>query len=118
MSANWRVRVIHLNDGGCQCGQIWSTKTDEYVCKTFCGDSFLPEPVAGRQANAQFIATANPAAILSLLADIRRLEGEVKTMRNSVLEEAAKKCEALPVTIYKTGIYFEQCARAIRKMQF
>ncbi len=60
--------------------------------KNICHDETY-YPSAPSQKDMQFIAAANPAAILSLLADIRRLEEEIKTMRNSVLDEAAKLCE-------------------------
>lgn len=63
--------------GGCICGHIWATESDECVAIAFAGDEEMPAPAAGVKPNAAYIAAANPSAILELIARLEAAEAKL-----------------------------------------
>jgi hypothetical protein len=73
-------------DGGssvCSCRQVWCTPSDALVCVALtasdesytAGEGFTEETA---NANARFIAAADPTTVLSLLQRIRELEQRLR----------------------------------------
>lgn len=54
--------------GGCKCALIWCPERDELVAEAWKGDDMVPRAVVEPAVNAAYIAAANPAAILELIA--------------------------------------------------
>lgn len=59
--------------GGCKCRMVWSAPADGVVATAAVADVYMDGFTEEQaQANARFIAAANPAVILRLIAEIRR----------------------------------------------
>lgn len=91
------------------------------VCHSFgpfysllgAGDYFHGR-VRGKE-RADFIATANPSAVIALLDRLEAAEKDAARIRNEVLEEAAVKCEQLEIDEWKPNGH--ECATQIRRMK-
>lgn len=77
-------RECGADRGGCACGQVWSIASDCPVAVVWQGDEVVGEPGEGAEANASFIAKANPAAVLSLLDESDRLENDNRSKNGSM----------------------------------
>ena len=62
--------------GGCSCGMIWATESDELVAEAWKGDYMVPASTVAPNVNAAYIAAANPAAILAILAQLEQVQGD------------------------------------------
>lgn len=74
--------------GGCSCGQIWSTVADMPVAQSERGDEEIgkiPEHIV--KANARFIATACPATVLALIAEVERLRARFEYIEDRATTE-------------------------------
>lgn len=86
----------------------------------YCEKSFDFKRYGILTKDTKFIAAASPETVILLIADIRRLEEEAKTMRNSALEEAANKCDFMAsLTLsQQSEAALSAAANQIRKMKF
>lgn len=67
---------------------------------------------AARVANAEYIAAADPATVLRLLARIEELEATVAVAQDNGLERAARAVESAPASFNRNDL-----AERIRKMK-
>lgn len=70
------------NRGGCSCGLVWSRHSDVAVAEAWRGDLEAPEPTEGAKANAAYIAAANPATVLALLDENKRIASRLCACRD------------------------------------
>lgn len=71
--------------GGCSCAQVWSTAVDFPVATAFKNDEEMGHaPIGQPEANAAYIAAANPAVILALIDRLRKAEAAALAIQDLI----------------------------------
>ncbi len=95
--------------------QVFGVPGSEPHLQTGEGDELsvavLDGPAERGTANARYIAAAHPAAVLSLLDRLARVEAALATARADALREAAAECDA---AVQRHAEHQDTCAACAR----